>query len=151
MTRAPILAAISGVPSFELLSTTMTSVVRSDGRSAKTRSIACASLWVGMMTDTRTGISLNQPPRRRWPPLRQPRINSPSSAGASDSKPERCQHRNQQLPDPRGAPLRNPKAAEIKKRHKSNWSGKQTDDQQDTKRDLSHGLHGSSQRRVVGN
>src|SRR5437588_1861562 len=55
MTRAPILAAISGVPSFELLSTTMTSVVRSDGRSAKTRSIACASLWVGMMTDTRTG------------------------------------------------------------------------------------------------
>src|SRR5580700_1653556 len=54
MTRAPILAAISGVPSFELLSTTITSVVRSDGRSARTRSIACASLWVGIMTDTRT-------------------------------------------------------------------------------------------------
>src|SRR6185437_13561788 len=52
-----MLAAIAGVPSFELLSTTMTSVVRSDGRSARTRSIACASLWVGMMTDTRTLIA----------------------------------------------------------------------------------------------
>ncbi len=32
----------------------MTSVVRLGGRSAKTCSIAPASLWVGMMTDTRT-------------------------------------------------------------------------------------------------
>src|SRR6266566_10163005 len=63
MTRAPILAAISGVPSFELLSTTMTSVVRSDGRSAKTRSIDSASLWVGMMTDTRIFLIDSQPQR----------------------------------------------------------------------------------------
>ena len=34
-TRAPILEAISGVPSVELLSTTRTSVTRSDGRSAE--------------------------------------------------------------------------------------------------------------------
>ena len=53
MTRAPILAAISGVPSFELLSTTMTSVMRSGGKSSSTRPIACASLCVGMMTETR--------------------------------------------------------------------------------------------------
>ena len=53
-TRAPIRAAIAGVPSVELLSTTMISVVRLGGRPARTRSIACASLWVGMMIDTRT-------------------------------------------------------------------------------------------------
>src|SRR5258707_15700470 len=60
MTRAPILAAISGVPSDELLSTTMTSVVRSDGISIKTSSIAPASLWVGMMTDTRNWSYLDR-------------------------------------------------------------------------------------------
>src|SRR6266478_3209280 len=149
MTRAPILAAISGVPSFELLSTTMTSVVRSEGRSAKTRSIACASLWVEMMTDTLTGTWPRSQPRRRWPPLRQPCVNAPSTAGASDSEPKRCEHRNQQFPDPRGAPLRNPKATEKQKSHKCCRSGKQTDDKQDTERELSHALHGSSHRGVV--
>src|SRR5207245_8472582 len=81
-------------------------------------------------------ILAQSPPRRRWPPLRQPRVNAPSPAGASDSKPKRCEHRNQQFPDPRGAPLRNPKAAEIKKSDKCGRSGKQTDDEQDTERDL---------------
>src|SRR5215469_1675784 len=55
-TRAPIFAAISGVPSLEPLSTTMTSVERSEGKSASTRPMACASLYVGMMTDTRTDL-----------------------------------------------------------------------------------------------
>src|SRR5438477_3349719 len=148
MTPAPILAAISGVPSFELLSTTMTSVARSEGRSAKTRSIACASLWVGMMTDTRTYL-IRSPPRRRWPPLRQQTINAPSPAGASDGEAERCEHRNQQFPDPRGAKLRNPKAAEKQKSYKCGRPGKQTDDEQDTERDLGQPLQGSSYRGMV--
>src|SRR6266403_392169 len=61
----------------------------------------------------------------------------------------RCAHRNQQFPDPRGAPLRNPKATEKQKSHKCCRSGKQTDDKQDTERELSHALHGSSHRGVV--
>src|SRR5215467_8591344 len=47
-------AAISGVPSDERLSTTITSLTRFQGRSAKTRLIAGASLRVGMMTETLT-------------------------------------------------------------------------------------------------
>src|SRR5437660_464542 len=67
MTCAPVFRARSGVPSVELLSTTMTSVTRLEGRSASTRPMACASLWVGMMTDTRTQIC-SSPPRGRGAP-----------------------------------------------------------------------------------
>src|SRR3984957_16555794 len=149
MTRAPILAAISGVPSFELLSTTMTSVTRSDGRSARTRAIAWASLKVGMMTDTRMETARSPPPRGR-PPLRQPGVNAPSPACASDREPKACQHRNQQFPYPRCAPLRNPKAAEKQKSHECGRTSQQTDDQQDAERNLGHGLHGSCDRGVAG-
>src|SRR5260370_36637271 len=47
-------AAISGVPSEEQLSTTITSLTRFQGRSARTRPIASASLRVGMMTEILT-------------------------------------------------------------------------------------------------
>src|SRR5262249_34536501 len=53
MQRSTQRAAIAGGPSVELLSTTMISVVRSEGRSERTRSIACASLSAGIMPDTR--------------------------------------------------------------------------------------------------
>src|SRR2546422_9498830 len=81
-------------------------------------------------------ILARSPPRRRWPPLRQPRINAPSPAGASDSEPERCEHRNQQFPDPRGAPLRNPKAAEIQKSHNCGGAGKQNQEKQKTQKEV---------------
>src|ERR1700685_4208938 len=86
--------------------------------------------------------SARSPPPGRWPPLRQPRVNTPSPAGASDSEPKRCEHRNQQFPDPGSAPLRNPKAAEKQKSHNRSGSGKQTDDKQDAERDLSQALRG---------
>src|SRR5246127_3151724 len=47
-------AATSGVPSEEQLSTTITSLTRFQGRSARTRPIASASLRVGMMTEILT-------------------------------------------------------------------------------------------------
>src|SRR5262249_24532526 len=126
MTRAPILAAMSGVQSVELLSTTMTSVARDEGRSARTRSIACASLWVGMITDTRPGLA-RSPPRRRRRSLREPGINSPCPASTSDSDSERCKHRNEKFPDPRRAPLRHPKARKIQEGHEGDRACEQTD------------------------
>src|SRR5579864_7072557 len=95
-TRAPIFAAISGVPSVELLSTTSTSVTRLAGRSARTRLMADASLRVGMMTDTRTGTWLKSPPRRRRTTLRQPCVYAPRSARAPDRERKRCEYRNQE-------------------------------------------------------
>src|SRR5882762_4070070 len=100
-----------------------------------------------MMTDTRTRtwpnhrppssptaeISTPSPQNRTRPPLRQPRVNAPFPSGASDREPERCEHRNQQFPDPRGTPFRNPKATEKQKSHDGSGPGQQTDDQQDTK------------------
>ena len=83
------------------------------------------------------------PRRRRWPPLRQPRVNAPSAASASDREAEKCEHWNQQFPYPRGAPLRHPKAAEIEKRQKCDRPREQTNDEQDTKRDLGHSLQRS--------
>jgi len=83
------------------------------------------------------------PPRRSWPPLRQPRVNAPSAASASDREAKKCEHWNQQFPYPRGAPLRHPKAAEIEKRQKCDRPREQTNDEQDTERDLGHGLQRS--------
>src|ERR1700722_10272150 len=54
MTSESIPEARAGWPSVELLSTTITSVTRSEGRSASTQPMACASLRVGMITETRT-------------------------------------------------------------------------------------------------
>src|SRR6476660_661787 len=80
-------------------------------------------------------IQVNQaqsPPGSKCPPLRQPGVNAPSPASASDSEPQRCEHRNQQFPDPGGTPLRNPKAAQKQKSHSCGGPGQQTDDEQDT-------------------
>ena len=118
----------------------MTSVVRSDGRSAKNARNRLRFI-MGRDDDGHSHVDLAQsPPGRRWPPLRQPRVNAPSPAGASDREPQRCEHRNQQFPDPGGAPLRNPKAAEKQKSHKCGGPGQQTDDKQDTERDLGQAL-----------
>src|SRR5580692_4905714 len=146
MTRAPRPAAISAVPSLELLSTTITSLIRSDGRSASTRPIACASLCVGMMTDTRMSTS---PPQRGWPPLREPCVNAPSPACAAYGQPNTCKHRNQKFPYPGCAQLRNPKAAQKQKSHQCHRTGKQTDDQQDAEANLGHGLQRSGDRSVI--
>src|ERR1043166_3735952 len=89
------------------------------------------------------------PPRRRWPPLRQPRINAPSPAGASESEPKACQHRNQQFPDPRGTPLRYPKAAEKQKGHKCGRTSKQTDDEQKPQGNFGRRLHRGRDRGVA--
>src|SRR5258705_13039745 len=97
-------------------------------------------------------IQVNQaqsPPRSRWPPLREPGVNAPSPAGASDSEPETREYRNQQLPYPGGAKLRNPKTAEKQKSYKCGRSCKQTDDEQDTERDLGQALQGSRYRGVI--
>src|SRR5437667_12324596 len=101
---------------------------------------------MGRDDDGHSHVNLvRSPPRRRWPPLRQPRVNAPSPAGASDSEPERCEHRKQQFPDPRGAPLRNPKAAEVQKSHNCGGSGKTTKAKQDTESEPGHALLGSTQ------
>src|SRR5215471_2284068 len=121
-TRAPAFSAISGVPSVELLSTTSTSVTRLAERSARTRPIACASLCVGMMTETRTELGLEQPPRSVGPALCQPGVDAPRSPSASYCEPKRGEDRNQQFPDPCRAPLRHPKAAKIQERDKSDWA-----------------------------
>src|SRR5262249_26612525 len=141
MTCAPIRWASSAVPSVELLSTTMTSVTRLEGKSASTRPMACASLWGGMMTETRTQIR-SSPPYRGGASACQQRIDAPGSTRASNRKSQGCEHRNQELPDPRGAPLRHPKAAKIQKSYECNGSRNQADDQQNSQRYLQHGLHG---------
>src|SRR5690242_14307870 len=131
MTCAPIFRATSGVPSVELLSTTMTSVTKWEGRSASTRPIACASLWVGIITDTRKQIP-SSPQQRLGVPPRQNRIDSPDATRASDRQPKASHHRNQQLPDPRRTQFRNPKAAKQEECGESGGTREQTKQQQDS-------------------
>src|SRR5258708_12762333 len=99
MTCAPIFRARSGVPSVELLSTTMTSVTRLEGRSASTRPMACASLWVGMMTDTRTQI-LSSPPIGLGPPPCQHPVTSPTTPPPPPHHPHRTHPHNHPSPTP---------------------------------------------------
>src|SRR5713101_236396 len=148
-TRAPIFAATSGVPSVELLSTTRTSVTISAGRSAKTRPMDCASLCVGMTTDTRTWSWLKSPPWGGRPAPRQQCVNAPCSTGSPHRERKRCEHRNQQLPNPRRAPLRDPKTAQEQKCYQRGRARQQTEDKQDPERDLGHRLHRSRQRGVT--
>src|SRR5215813_1707430 len=98
-----MLVAIAAVSSDERLSTTITSLTKSQGRSARTRPIACASLRVGMITETRTWPRL--PNQRVWPHARQKRIHSPGPPGAPDGDGKASQDGNQQLPDPTAAPF----------------------------------------------
>src|SRR3974390_574692 len=145
-----MVSAISVVPSVELLSTTRTSVTRSAGRSARTRPMACASLCVGMITETRTGLGLDQPPRSIWPTLRQPCVDAPGPARASYRETKGCEDGNQQFPDPRGTPLRNPKTAEVQKRYKSRRTREQTDNEQNPERNFGQCLHRGCHRGMTG-
>src|SRR5580693_6817720 len=149
-TRAPIFAAISGVPSEELLSTTKTSVTTSAGRSAKTRPMDRASLCVGMMTDTRTGSWLNSKPWRGRSAPRQQSVNAPGSAGLPHCERQRCNHRNQQFPNPRRAPLRHPQAGQVQKRYSRGRPRQQPNDEQDSESDFGQSLQRSRHRGVTG-
>src|SRR5262249_36320400 len=111
------------------LSTTMTSLTRSEGRSAMTRPMACASLWVGMMTDTRTEPRPS-PPRCRGILLREDCIDSPRAASSAQRNPKRCENGNQQLPDPRRSPLGDPQAPEIEKCYERGGACEEADHQE---------------------
>src|SRR5579885_1356442 len=108
MTCAPILRATSGVPSEELLSTTMTSVTSSEGRSANTRPMASASLWVGIMTETRTRFARHH--HRDVGLFRARNASMP-----------------QLRPNPGRAPFGDPQTAEKQKRDKSSGPRQQAD------------------------
>src|SRR5581483_6435559 len=81
------------------------------------------------------------PQQGRRPSLRQPCIDAPFSTGTTDSNTQRCKHWNEQLPYPRGTPLRHPQASQIEERHSCGWPGEKSDDQQNTKRNFGQCLH----------
>src|SRR5215470_9647288 len=109
MIRAPPRAAISGVPSCEPPSTTRISTTSFRGMSASTWPIEAASFNVGTMTETRTGAS---PERDGRIAPRENRVQTETAPGAAERHARSHDHGNQELPDPRGAPLRDPQARE---------------------------------------
>src|SRR5262245_51449196 len=99
---------MSRVPSLESLSTTRTSVTCAHGMSSSTRPIDCASLYVGMTTETRTSRVL--PDRHPGKTRGEGGVQREATSGGAEEEAQRDRHRHEQLPDPCRPPLRDPEA-----------------------------------------
>src|SRR5579862_445848 len=144
MTRAPARTAISGVPSVESPSTTRTSATSPRGTSASTRSIDAASLNVGMTTETRTS-----PERDGRKAPREDGVQTEAASCPTERHAGRDDDGNEELPDPRRSPLRDPEAREEAAGRERDDTRRETRDEQDAESDLGHRLNGSCDGCVV--
>src|SRR5262245_36304173 len=146
MIRAPPRTAMSGVPSVESPSTTRTSATSPHGTSASTRSIDAASLNVGMMTETRTRASPERDGRKA---PREDSIQTEAASGPAQRHAGGHDHGNEELPDPRGSPLRDPEAREEAEGSECDETRREAHHEHNAESELGHRLGGARDGCVV--
>src|SRR5438132_4057146 len=115
--------------------------------SASTRPIDAASLQVGMTTETRTAGS---PERDVGIAAGKRGVDAEPASGSAEREARRDHHRDEELPDPRGPPLRHPEAREEAERGERDGAARETEDQEDAEAELRRRLQRCGNRGVPG-
>src|SRR5580700_2168838 len=104
-----------------------------------------ASLYVGMITETRTGSDwkLRPSPRERD-------VDGSALTRRSEGQRGSYDHWNQQLPIPAKSPLRDPQPSQKSERHRRGRPGEETDDKRDSEACFKNRLHRTGYRGVGG-
>src|SRR5437870_11404865 len=100
-----------------------------------------------MTTETRT---VGSPERDVWIATRERGIDAEPAAGSTEGEARRDHHRDEELPDPRGPPLRHPEAREEAERGERDCAARKTEDQEDAEAELRRRLHRCGDRGVPG-
>src|SRR5262249_37895233 len=100
-----------------------------------------------MTTETRT---VGLPERNVWIATRERGIDAEPAAGSTECKRCRDHHRNEELPDPCGSPLRHPEAREEAERRKRDGAARKTQDQENAEAELRRRLQRRDDRGVPG-
>src|SRR5215468_2050762 len=138
---------MSRVPSLESLSTTRTSLTCVHGMSSSTRPIDCASLYVGMTTETRNFGS--SPDGHLGEPRGKGGIHREAASGGAEEEAQRDRHRHKQLPDPGRPPLREPEAREEAEGAERDWAREDSQQQADAEGELGRSLNRRRDARVA--
>src|SRR5438128_6076818 len=100
-----------------------------------------------MTTETRTVGSAE---RDVWIATRERGIDAEPAAGSTEGEARRDYHRDEELPDPRGPPLRDPEAREEAERGERDGSARKTEDQEDAEAELRRPLQRRDAAGVAG-
>src|SRR5262249_51835285 len=127
-------------------STTRTSGTRGGGMSLRTRAIEPASLYVGMTTLIRIRKDLSEAPT--WIAAREQGVHAPGASGPRPCEVECEDDGKAQLPDPRGAQLRDPEREEERSRGSGNEARGGAREQEHAEPELGQGLQRRDYSRV---
>src|SRR5215510_4682945 len=98
-----------------------------------------------MTTETRT---VGSPERNVGIATRERGIDAEPAAGSTGRKAQCDDHRNEELPDPRGSPLGHPEAREEAERGERDGAARKTQDQEDAEAELRRRLQRCGDRGV---